>query len=37
MSENNMAESLNLTEQFYTLPLRDVVTFPQMITTILVG
>ena len=37
MSENFTPESPELIEQFYTLPLRDVVMFPQMVTTILVG
>ncbi len=37
MSENNISDLPNLAEQFYTLPLRDVVMFPQMVTTILVG
>ena len=37
MSENFTPKSPELIEQFYTLPLRDVVMFPQMVTTILVG
>ena len=36
LPDNSLPQTQQL-EQFYTIPLRDVVLFPQMITTILVG
>jgi ATP-dependent Lon protease len=37
MSNDSISNSPELVDKFYTLPLRDVIMFPQMITTILVG